>query len=110
MLRVQRVGEFDVCSDQVHHHVLVEGGSPLGRHLADVHDGLGIVSVHVEDGGVDHAGHVRGVGRGARHAGICGETNLHTHTQSEYNSTNTDIISDQVLLWFLYLHTLHTKL
>ena len=61
---------------QVHHHVLVEGVPPIGRHLADVHHGLGVVGVDVEDGGVDHARHVGGVGGGARHAGVRGEADL----------------------------------
>lgn len=61
---------------QVDHHVLVEGVPPLGRHLAHVDDSLGVVSVDVEDGGVDHSGHVGGVGGGAGHTGVGGEADL----------------------------------
>lgn len=50
------------ATHQVHHHVLVEGAPPLGRHLAHVHDGLWVIRVHVENGGIHDAGHVSGVG------------------------------------------------
>lgn len=61
---------------QVHHHVLVEGIPPFSSHLAHVHDGLGVVRVHVKNGGIHDAGHVGGVGRGAGHARVCGEADL----------------------------------
>jgi len=54
----------------------VERGPPLGCHLAHVDHGLGVVGVHMKDGRVDHAGHVGGVRRGARHAGVRGEADL----------------------------------
>ena len=41
-----------------------------------MHDGLRVVGVHVEDGRVDHPGHVGRVGGGARHAGVRGEADL----------------------------------
>ena len=44
---------------------LVEDGSVLCGDVGDVEDGLGVVGVHVEDGRVRHAGHVRAVRRGA---------------------------------------------
>lgn len=42
-------------ADDVDDDVLVEGGPPLGRHVAHVHHALGVVRVHVEDGRVDDA-------------------------------------------------------
>ena len=61
---------------QIDDHVLVEGGAPLGGHVADVHDGFGIIGVDVEDGSVDDAGHVRAVRRRARVTRIGRETDL----------------------------------
>lgn len=49
---------------------------PLSRHLAHVHHRLRVVGVDVEDGSVDDAGDVGGVGGGARHPGVGGETDL----------------------------------
>lgn len=63
-------------SHQIDDTVLVEGGTPLGSHLAHVHHGLWIISINVEDGSVDHTGDVRAVGRGPGEAGIGGEANL----------------------------------
>lgn len=64
------------ASDQVDDDVLVEGGPPLRRHPAHVHDGLGVVGVHVEDGRIDDPGHVGGVGGGAGHSRVCCEADL----------------------------------
>ena len=44
--------------------------------LADVHDGLRVIGVDVEDRSTDDPGHVSAVGRGAREAGIGGEADL----------------------------------
>lgn len=85
--------DFSVCSDgfsavvthQVHHHVFVKRGSPLGGHLADIDDGLWVVGVDVEDGGVDDPGDIGGIGGGARHAGVCGEADL--QKQDAYKRT-----------------------
>lgn len=63
-------------TDQVDHHVFVEGGPPLGGHLADVDDGLGVVSIDVEDGSVDNTSHVGRIRRRASHAGVRGEADL----------------------------------
>lgn len=43
---------------QVDDYIAAEVASPLGRHLADVHDSFGIICVDVKDGGVDHSGHI----------------------------------------------------
>lgn len=48
---------------QVHYHVLVEGGSPLSRHLADIDDGFRVVRIDVEDGSVDDSSDVSRVRR-----------------------------------------------
>lgn len=63
-------------TNQVNDHVLVEGAPPLCSQPTNVHDGLGVVGIHVEDGRVDNPGHVGGVGRGAGHSRVCGEANL----------------------------------
>jgi len=55
--------EFVGGTDQVDDDILGPSGSPLGRYLADVHHGLGLVGVHVEDWRVDHTSHVRAVRR-----------------------------------------------
>uniref|UniRef100_A0A146YLN3 Uncharacterized protein n=1 Tax=Fundulus heteroclitus TaxID=8078 RepID=A0A146YLN3_FUNHE len=81
----QRLGEHGLVhlvvahaavAHQIDHHVLVERGPPLRRHLADVDDGFGVVGVDVEDRRVDDARHVRRVRRGTRHAGVGGEADL----------------------------------
>ena len=41
-----------------------------------MHNGLGVISVDVEDGRIDDTGDVRAVGRRARVAGVSGEANL----------------------------------
>lgn len=49
---------------------------PLSSNIADVHHSLGVVCIDVEDGGVDHTGHVRGIGRRAGHTRVSCEANL----------------------------------
>ena len=60
-------------SHEVDDHVPVPGGSPLGGDVGHQHDGLGVISVDVEDGGVHHAAHVSAVRAGAGVAGVSGE-------------------------------------
>ena len=55
---------------------LAETLAVLDGDLGDMHHGLGIVAVHVEDRRVDHLGDVGGVGRGAREARRRGEADL----------------------------------
>ena len=53
---------------------------PLGRDLAHMHHCLRVVCIHVEDGSVDDACHVRAVGRRTGGARVRRETNLqHSH-------------------------------
>ena len=61
---------------QIYDTVLAPVGPPLGGHLTDVHDGLGVVGVHVEDGRVDDARDVGAVGRGTRHTRVRREADL----------------------------------
>lgn len=49
---------------------------PLGCHLAHIHHRLRVIGVDVEDGSVDDSGDIGGVGGGARHPGVRGETDL----------------------------------
>lgn len=49
---------------------------PFSCHLTHVHHRLRVIGVDVEDGSVDDSGDVCGVGRGARHPGVGGETDL----------------------------------
>lgn len=63
-------------SHQIDDTVLVESGTPLSRHLAHVHDGLRIVGVDMENGGVDDTSDIGTVGRGSRETGIGGEADL----------------------------------
>jgi hypothetical protein len=46
----------------INDNVLVEGGAIFGGEVADLKDGLGVVSVDVEDGSVDDAADVGAVG------------------------------------------------
>ena len=55
---------------------LLELLAELGGDLGDVHHGLGVVAVDVEDRRLHHLGHVRAVGRGARVARVGGEADL----------------------------------
>jgi hypothetical protein len=63
-------------ADDVDDDVLLELGPPVGGELADKVDGLDVVSVDVEDGGVDRLGDVGAVGRRTGESGVCRETNL----------------------------------
>lgn len=73
---VDLVVSVAAVTDQVDDDVLVEGGAPLGGHVAHVGDGLGVVGVDVENGGVDDPRDVRAVRRRARVARIGGEADL----------------------------------
>ena len=81
----QRLGEGRIVAlvvaeaavaEHVHHHVLVELLAELGGHLGGEDHRLGIVAVDVEDRRLDHQGHVRRIGRGARVARAGGEADL----------------------------------
>lgn len=63
-------------SDQVNDNIFVEGGPPLCSNLTHIHDGLGVVSIDVEDGRVDTSSHISGVGGGAGHSRVRGEASL----------------------------------
>ena len=63
-------------ADKIDDNVLLELGTPVSSELADEVDSLDIVSVDVEDGGVDGLGDIRAVGSGAGEAGVSGETDL----------------------------------
>ncbi|KAI3492962.1 hypothetical protein L1887_42337 [Cichorium endivia] len=63
-------------ADEVDDDVLLEGGAPVCGELGDEGDGLDVVAVDVEDGGVDGFGNVRGVGGGAGEARVGGEADL----------------------------------
>ena len=63
-------------ADHVDHDVLPEALAPLHRHLHAVHDGLGLVAVHVQDRHLDHLGDVRRVERRARFGRRRGEADL----------------------------------
>lgn len=54
----------------------MESAPPLCCHVAHVHHSLGVICIHVEDGSVDHSGHICRVRRRTCHPGICGEANL----------------------------------
>lgn len=63
-------------ANKIDDNVLLELGTPVSSELADEVDSLDIVSVDVEDGGVDGLGDIRAVGSGAGEAGVGGETDL----------------------------------
>lgn len=66
-------------SDQVDDNIFAEGGPPLRSNLTHVHDGLGVVSIDMEDGRVDNSSHISGVGGGAGNSRVCGEANLRSN-------------------------------
>lgn len=68
-------------TNQVDDHILVEGGPPLCSHPTHVHDRLGVIGGHMEDGCIDNPRHIGGVGGGAGHSGVCGEANLRGNNQ-----------------------------
>ncbi len=63
-------------ADHVNDDILLVLGAPVGGHLADKVDGLDVVGVDVEDGGVDGLGNVGAVGGRAGITGIGGEADL----------------------------------
>ena len=60
----------------VYHGVALEEAAELEGEGGDEADGLGIVAIHVEDGGLDHLGYVGAVARGARILRQGGEADL----------------------------------
>ena len=74
-------------ADEVDHHVLVEGLAKPEGQAGGPGAGLGIVAVHVEDGRLDHLGHVGRVHRGPRRLGGGGEPELvvddHVHRAAD---------------------------
>ena len=51
--------------NQINYDILVERSPVLGGDAAHVNDSFGIISVDMENGGVDHATHVSAVRRGS---------------------------------------------
>ena len=66
-------------ADDVEHDILVELLAELGGDARGMHDGLGIIAVDVEDGGLDHQRDIRGIRRGAREMRCCGKADLVVH-------------------------------
>lgn len=66
-------------ANNVNNDIALELGTPVSGNLANVVDGLDVVTVHVEDGGVDRLGDVRAVGGGTSETGVSGETDLIVH-------------------------------
>lgn len=65
---------------QIHNHIFSKCGSPLGSHLTHVHHFLWVVSIYMEDGGVNHSPYICGVRRGPRKSRISGESNLQIYS------------------------------
>ena len=63
-------------ADHVDHHVLVKGLAKAERQPRRPDTGFGVISVHVEDRGLHHLGHVRRVHRGTGGFGSSGEPQL----------------------------------
>ncbi|KAI6773510.1 hypothetical protein HG531_000359 [Fusarium graminearum] len=61
---------------EIDDNIVLELGAPIGSELADKVDGLDIVGVNVEDGGVDSLGNIGTVGGGSGETGVGCETNL----------------------------------
>ena len=58
--------------------VALPGLPPVGSQLTDAHHGLDIISIHVEDRGVEGLRYVRAVGRAAALLGVRRESHLGT--------------------------------
>ncbi len=58
---VQLVVPVAAVADQLDHDVFVERQTEREREAHDPHTGLRVVTVHVEDRGLDHLGDVGGV-------------------------------------------------
>lgn len=63
-------------TNQIDDDIPAKVGSPLCSDIAHVHDGLGIIGIHVEDGSVDDASHVRAIWRRTGRTRIRRESNL----------------------------------
>jgi hypothetical protein len=61
---------------EINDNIVLELGTPISSELADEVDGLDIVGVNVEDGGVDGLGNIGTVGGGSGETRISCETNL----------------------------------
>jgi len=79
-LRERRFVAFIVAeaaiAPHVDHHVALEGGAELGRHLACEGHRLGAVAVHVQDRRLHHLRDIRRIRRGARELRGGGEAHL----------------------------------
>lgn len=78
------------ATNQVNDDILVEGGPPLRSHPAHVHDSLGVIGIHMEDGRIDNPSDISGVGGGAGHARVCSEADLRgkNHTPERISAEN----------------------
>lgn len=92
---------------QVHHHVFMERCPPLSSNIAHIHHGVRVVGIDVEDGGINHPGHVSRVGRRASHTWVSGEANLmRQHKMVEgrnYSFMQESVKSLFTLEHFIYL-------
>ena len=66
---------FTVAND-VDHHIFVESGTILCGDSTDMDNSLGIISINVENGGVDNAANISAVRGGSGVSWIGGEANL----------------------------------
>ena len=94
-------------ADDVDDNVALELGTPVSGKLADEVDSLDIVTVDVEDGGIDGLGDVRAVGGGTSEARISGETNLVVH--NNVNGTAGLVAGEGVEAHGLVDNTLSSK-
>lgn len=72
---------------QIYNHIFSECGSPLSGHLTHVHHFLWVVSIHMEDGGVNHSSYICGVRRGPRKSRISGESNLQIYSYMYFTTS-----------------------
>jgi len=94
-------------ADNVDNDIALELGTPVSSDLANVVDGLDVVTVDMEHGGVDRLGDVRAVRCGTSETGVGCETDLVVH--DDVNSTTGRVSGERVEAHGLVNNTLSSE-
>jgi hypothetical protein len=87
-------------ADKVDNNIRAELGTPVSGKLADIVDGLNIISVDVEDWGIDGLGDIGTVCGGTSETWVSGETNLvvHNHVDGTAGGVGWERVEAQALV------------
>lgn len=87
---ISLVVSVTTVTDQIDNDILLELGPPIGSELTDESDGLGIVSIDVENGSVDSFGDIGRVRSGSTLSRVGSETDL--VVENEMNRSSSSVM------------------